>query len=246
MKTIPHNHAARLLAGLLMVATSPLFLFAQTPVRTDGVYFLVHPRGEKNEKGESLCLAVRFYDDQTAIESEFYGEPSTLTKWFNRDNEDLHPGRWALSGDELTVTVSRAFSEASRKGRMTSEGWRINERILFSFVLLGFPDKASVAGKNRRPYFTGYGKSIKKLDYDSAGRPTGLNEEVEIQAVDPDGDPLTFTWMVSSGTLMGEGPKVVWKRVITGESRPGTLNFEQGEISVEVSDGKGGKVTASQ
>lgn len=246
MKTITYNRAARLLAGFLLVVLSTLTLPAQVPVRTDGVYYLVHPRGDKNDKGEPLCLAVRFYEDQTAIESEFFGDPAGLAKWFHRDNDDLHPGRWVTNGDELTLTVSTGFSEKSRVGRMTIEGWRINERILFQFVPVTFVDLQTGPAKNRRPYFTGYGKSIQMPEYDAAGRAIGLKEEIEIAAVDPDGDPLTYTWTVSSGSIVGSGPKVIWKRVTLGESRPGTLNYERGVISVEVSDSKGGKVSASQ
>ncbi|MGH6628856.1 MAG: hypothetical protein ACREB3_03895, partial [Burkholderiales bacterium] len=69
-------------------------------VRTDGIYYLVHPNGAKNAKGAPLGIGVRFYNDHTAIESEFYGDPTGLAKWFNRDNATLLPGRWILAGDE--------------------------------------------------------------------------------------------------------------------------------------------------
>jgi hypothetical protein len=249
--TVPAGAARRLAVAVAVVfgaiqfpAATAAAVEAGAQVRTDGIYYLVHPGGAKNAEGAVLCVGVRFYADQTAIETEFYGDPAGLTKWFNRDNETLLPGRWVLSGEALTVTLGMAFQEKTRTGGLAAEGWRINERIVFRFVQLNFPDASAAPGKNRRPYFIGPGKGVTSLDYDPAGRPIGINEEVEIQAVDPDGDPLKFTWTVSNGTLAGDGPKVVWKRIMLGGSRPGTVDVMPGVISVEVSDGKGGKIFA--
>jgi len=209
-------------------------------IRTDGIYYLIQS-DIKNAEGLPLCVAVRFYDDNISIESEFYGTTADfvyLLKWFNRDNENQFLGTWSLNGDSLTVVESTGFQEKSRTGTLTTEGWRINDRIVFAFAQLSFPKEPASLPKNRRPYFKGYGNVVKKFDYDAAGTLVGINNEIEILAADPDGDPLKFTWKASNGSLIGEGPKVVWKRGMQdGQPLPG-------KISVEVTDGKGGRISS--
>jgi hypothetical protein len=53
-------------------------------------------------------------------------------------------------------------------------------------------------------------------------------------AVDPDGDPLTYTWTVSNGSITANGLSATWTRVIEfGHPKSGTA-------TVTASDGKGG------
>jgi hypothetical protein len=92
--------------------------------------------------------------------------------------------------------------------------------------------------KSDRPYFKGAGNAVRKLDYDAAGNMAGVDDELEVQAEDPDGDKLTFTWTASNGTVVGEGNKITWKRLM-GAGRP-----VPGVIKIEVSDGRGGKVSS--
>jgi hypothetical protein len=55
--------------------------------------------------------------------------------------------------------------------------------------------------------------------------------EIECEAVDPDGDVLTYNWTVSAGDIFGEGPRIEWGSPIAeGLYR----------ISVVVDDGRGG------
>jgi hypothetical protein len=53
-------------------------------------------------------------------------------------------------------------------------------------------------------------------------------------AVDPGGNPLTYTWTAENGTIKGEGQKVIWVP-------PGELG-EYG-ITVKVTNGKGGEAS---
>jgi len=57
------------------------------------------------------------------------------------------------------------------------------------------------------------------------------------KASDPDSDNLTYTWTADNGTIKGGGPDVTW----TSPSSMGKYN-----ISVTVSDGKGGETKAAQ
>jgi hypothetical protein len=57
------------------------------------------------------------------------------------------------------------------------------------------------------------------------------------KASDVDGDNLTYAWTADNGTIKGNGPDVTWK----SPSSMGTYN-----ISVTVSDGKGGEAKAAQ
>lgn len=221
-------------------------------IRTDGVYYLIRGNS-KNAEGIPECAGVRFYDDHTVVEFKFFGQPADLLKWFNLDREDLMPGRWTINGNELVVVVGRGFEESTRTGTLTPEGWRMTEKVTFEggwritemnallqFAQLPFPREPARTAKNRRPYFTGTGKQTRYFDYDRAGNLLGITQEMEVQASDPDGDPLEFAWKASNGTIGAEGPKAVWKREMkNGQPLPGN-------VSVEVSDGKGGKVTVSR
>jgi hypothetical protein len=55
--------------------------------------------------------------------------------------------------------------------------------------------------------------------------------ELECEAVDPDGDPLTYSWTTSAGDIFGEGPSVEWGSPV-GEGLY--------RVSVTVDDSRGG------
>jgi len=238
----------------LLSTSTPAAAQSDTPVtapqpRTDGVYYLIHT-GSKNAEGIPECAGVRFYDDHTAVEFQFFGQPADLPQWFTTDREDLLPGTWTLQGDQLVVVIGRGFEESIRTGTLTSEGWKMSEKVTYEngwrltdrdallvFAPLSFPKLPATSPSNRRPYFKGNGKQSRSYDYDRAGNLRGITQEMEVQANDPDGDPLQFAWTASNGTITAEGPKVVWKRVMKyGQPVPG--NF-----SLEVSDNKGGKIS---
>jgi outer membrane protein OmpA-like peptidoglycan-associated protein len=72
-------------------------------------------------------------------------------------------------------------------------------------------------------------------------RPTlapGESTGVRATASDPDGDPLTYSWSASAGTISGSGPAVTYN--CTGVA-PGA----SATITVRVSDGRGGSAQAT-
>ena len=225
--------------------------------RFDGVYAVALDT-EKDALGQPRWIAVRLYEDGTTVEAEFHGDLADCSGWLSRDNEGLLPGRWRMEGDVLTVLESTGLTESERSGQLGAGGWtttprvRVNESngwrlepaarvgevpLLFEFRRVKFAKGQGQAADNRRPYFQGVGSHDRNYDYDRAGNLIGINEEVTVQADDPDQDPLTFTWTVSSGSVNGEGPKAVWERkLVNGRPEPGT-------IGVEVTDGRGGIVS---
>ena len=206
-------------------------------IRTDGVYYHIIS-DEKNADGVPLCDAVRFYDNNACIMASFFGKPTDLVKWFGIDNEKILPGTWTLNGNELITAVSNGFQGSTRTGTLTAEGWRVNDKIVLQFVQLSFPEESMDLMKNHRPYFKSNGQYERSnnYEYDKAGSLVGINTELEVQAMDQDGDSLKYTWKVSNGSVVGEGNKVIWKReLLDGKPLPGI-------ISVEVTDGKGGKI----
>jgi hypothetical protein len=64
------------------------------------------------------------------------------------------------------------------------------------------------------------------------GATTTIN--VLTPAVDPNADPLTYTWTASNGSITANGLSATWTRVIElGQPKSGTA-------TVTASDGKGG------
>ncbi|MBK8081418.1 MAG: PKD domain-containing protein [Saprospiraceae bacterium] len=59
---------------------------------------------------------------------------------------------------------------------------------------------------------------------------------ITVLAVDPDGDQLTYSYVVTGGAINGIGPNVSW----TAPSTPGAHS-----VTVTVSDGKGGTATGN-
>jgi hypothetical protein len=58
------------------------------------------------------------------------------------------------------------------------------------------------------------------------------------QASDPDGDPLTYVWSSTAGTVQGEGSQVTWD---PSGAQPGVYT-----VNVVVSDGRGGSAACSR
>jgi hypothetical protein len=92
---------------------------------------------------------------------------------------------------------------------------------------------------NRAPFWPSpfQSQASTQLQYDPAtgfliGATTTIN--VLTPAVDPDGDPLTYTWSASHGSITANGLSATWTRVIEfGQPKTGTA-------TVTASDGKGG------
>ena len=69
-----------------------------------------------------------------------------------------------------------------------------------------------------------------------------------VEATDPEGDALTYTWTISQeacGTFSGDGPRAVWAHPHPGPGRIacGDDVSHPGTITVVVSDGRGNEIT---
>ena len=60
---------------------------------------------------------------------------------------------------------------------------------------------------------------------------------VSVQASDPDGDPLTYSWTATGGRVEGTGPAVRWN---SADTTPGVYT-----VTVKVDDGRGGTASCS-
>jgi hypothetical protein len=78
------------------------------------------------------------------------------------------------------------------------------------------------------------------LEFDETGRLSGGTSTITLRdrARDPDGDPLTYSWRSSSGTVISAGRRVLWMR----DADAGLL--AEGTLTLTVSDGRGGKAPA--
>lgn len=67
----------------------------------------------------------------------------------------------------------------------------------------------------------------------------GSNDTVNVSttATDPDGDPMTYSWTATGGSVNGTGPQVRW---LSAGTTPGTYT-----VTVTVNDGRGGSATCS-
>jgi hypothetical protein len=86
-----------------------------------------------------------------------------------------------------------------------------------------------VVGANQSPI-------ISSLDANPSGILYGGSTVLTCIASDPDGDAVTYSWTASEGSITGVGNKVTW----IAPSKGGSFN-----ITVIVSDGKGGKTTGN-
>jgi hypothetical protein len=223
----------------------------------DGVYG-VEIAGERNPSGTPRWIVIRFYEDGTSVEAEFDGVLADCFSWLTRANERLIPGRWRMDGEVLTVLESTGLAESERSGTIGAAGWATTPTVrvklengwqlepvarvggpelVFAFRRVNLEEGRVQESGNRRPMFQGFGTFARLYDYDRAGRLKGISDELTVEAVDLDQDPLSFVWSVTSGSVSGEGPKARWQRaLVNGRPEPGT-------VGVEVADGRGGRLT---
>jgi len=76
---------------------------------------------------------------------------------------------------------------------------------------------------------------IDELSTDKDYLVMGASSEIHANATDPNNDELTYTWVVTSGEIKGEGSSVTWE----APSTPGAHT-----ITLIVTDGKGGEATS--
>jgi photosystem II stability/assembly factor-like uncharacterized protein len=98
------------------------------------------------------------------------------------------------------------------------------------------PLRRVLKGGNHPPVINPPFRSVQQYNYDDYGRMIGVVLTLSVDASDPDGDPLIYTWTATTGTIVGTGSEVQW----TPPIEMGTP--ASGVVTVVVSDGKGGKV----
>ena len=103
----------------------------------------------------------------------------------------------------------------------------INVGLIIAITTLLFITHVSCASANHTPFIT-------ELTTDKGELCIKSNCELNANASDPDEDELTYTWVVATGIIKGEGSSVSWK----APSTPGTHI-----ITLVVTDGRGGETT---
>jgi hypothetical protein len=68
---------------------------------------------------------------------------------------------------------------------------------------------------------------------------TGVTTKITIDASDPDGDVLHYSWTCSNGTITGNGPSGTWRRALKDNNNA----LVPGTATVTVTDGRGGEAT---
>jgi len=64
----------------------------------------------------------------------------------------------------------------------------------------------------------------------------GASATVSVTASDPDGDPLTYNWTTTGGTITGSGSSITW-------TAPTESDFYN--VNIEITDGRGGSTSAT-
>jgi hypothetical protein len=74
--------------------------------------------------------------------------------------------------------------------------------------------------------------------YDDLGRLMGATTTITVSAAaDPDGDPVTYSWSATNGSITGNGTSATWNRVISYG------RVASGSVTVTATDGQGGSDT---
>src|SRR5262249_34121764 len=106
------------------------------------------------------------------------------------------------------------------------DNFRVSGGLVFRFGFAAPPPPA-----NRPP------TAACAANPDTIQMESGQVVTVRATASDPDGDPLTYSWKASGGTVDGTGPEVRWN---PGSATPGDYT-----VSAHVDDGRGGTVDCS-
>jgi hypothetical protein len=103
----------------------------------------------------------------------------------------------------------------------------------WTLVLLGL---AILAGCGKDPASPNQNPAIASITADPGTLIPGGTASITVTATDPDGDPLTYSYTATGGTITGNGPAATF----TAGNTPGPAS-----VVVTVTDGRGGVATAS-
>lgn len=223
--------------ALLLVPTLGKAQVASDPasqVRTDGLYHTCvysNPADPQNP----ICTYVRFYPDGSGLTIMSADKPEQVNRWLTRENRTGDQGSYRVSGRTLTLEVPIANGTRTYQGEISSDGWVLGSRK-YAFSPAGSANEPA-PGQNRMPLVVAAISVENRIALGPTGRQEALTTTVSVSASDPDGDPLTFTWKASNGSINPSGGRVVWRRPVEfGRALEGML-------VLEVQDDKGNKTT---
>jgi hypothetical protein len=205
-------------------------------VRADGVYYIC---GYSNpgDPANPVCTYVRFFPPIRGLYVLSADKPEQVARWLTQENRAGEGGVYELSGTTLSFVMLLPTGTRTLKGELTGDGWTLGGNTYSFFAAPATGSEKSAPGENRIPIVAGAVDVSNSIGLGPTGRQESMTTTVTIDASDPDGDPLTFTWRASNGELSPAGNRVAWRRPVQ------LGRAEEGLLVVELSDGKGGKTT---
>ena len=220
-------------------------------LRFDGVYAAALP-AEKDAAGKPRWILVS--STRMAPRSKLSFMVRLLIARVGLD-EDERLLRSLEAGGDSSPCPSTGMMESERTGKVADEAWTTNPTVKVSSPMAG-SSSPSIALEARwlpsvspSPVRGGprakteiAGPSLLESGIQSTLRPRPGRKHQRASPRNSRFRPqtpiriLTFNWKASNGIVSGEGPKAVWEENWSTEASSGT-------ISVEISDGRGGRIT---
>jgi len=145
---------------------------------------------------------------------------------------------------QRTLAVKFTTKARRRLQRVKTVALAIRTKVTDSTGSKTFGRKVTLSRSvraNRPPIFPSPMRNTvtTNFEYDPAGRLSGGTTTITIEspATDPDGDPLTYSWTASVGSISATGLTAKWTRIVD------TGRLSAGEVQVTVKDGRGGTDT---
>lgn len=234
--------AALVVCGAVRAQTDQAGTQPKPRVRIDGIYG-VALHSNPGDPANPIYVYVRFYEDGTAIDVMSADKPDQVIQWLTKNNGTGNQGWHVLVENRLTFRRPTATGELTRSGVLVDDTWVLGADTAYptkyTFFEVNAPEPGSPTGSNRIPLVKSQVAVENRIVLGPTGRKEGVTTTVTVDASDPDGDPLMFTWRSSNGSVAGSGNKVVWR------NRPvysyGAV--QEGVLFLEVQDDKGGKTT---
>lgn len=216
-------------------------------IRTDGLYYTKIAINSP----KPLFMYFRFYSDASLIATVSDDTPEIADNWLTKDASNIIAGKYKTQDSAVFIISlnTETGNEIIKTGNLSFQGFTLKSELTqnveeYVFLQVAFPKEiitkkniSAKTGKNRSPVIEPVVKRMDSYRYDDAGRIIGITTTIEIKATDPDGDKLEYSWKATNGDIINQGTKVTWKRLLD-MGQPAI-----GEITVLVTDSKGGKVS---